>query len=51
MTHYHIKNAHVIDPLNGIDERKDLYISNGVLVDECVLCARYSPGNRLNSNR
>ena len=34
MTHYHIKNAHVIDPLNGIDERKDLYISNGVLVDE-----------------
>lgn len=34
MTHYHIKNARVIDPANGIDENKNLYISNGVLTEE-----------------
>jgi dihydroorotase len=34
MTHFHIKDARVIDPANNTDERKDLFISNGVLTDK-----------------
>jgi dihydroorotase len=32
MKNLHIKNGHLIDPANGIDAKKDLYIANGKVV-------------------
>lgn len=47
MTELHINNVRVIDPANGIDEQRSLFIKDGTLCDDCTADAQVIEGKGL----